>query len=95
MSKYSEYDTTNMISFNFTALEATLDNPGQRLLDAIPTHLEFTNERLLMELMNNNPLDKTTFQLLIITSTHIQAKITKHLIESIQRVEISIKDKKK
>lgn len=48
MCKYSEYDTTNMISFNFTALEVTLDNPGQRLLDAIPTHLEFTNERLLM-----------------------------------------------
>lgn len=29
MSKYCEYDTTNMISFNFTALEATSDNPGK------------------------------------------------------------------
>lgn len=27
MGKYSEYDTTNTISFNFTALEATCDNP--------------------------------------------------------------------
>lgn len=39
MSKYSGYDTTNMISFNFTALEATRDNPPtieQRLLEDSP-----------------------------------------------------------
>lgn len=29
MGKYREYDTTDMISFNFTALEATPDNPSK------------------------------------------------------------------